>query len=122
MIKRELSFFLLVGLSTVFIDYAVYNLLLWSGWVKIGTSKAVSFLVGTFFSYFANKLLTFGHLESVKGSLFRFALLYMFTLGCNVGVNDWVLDQAKLLMYQIEIAFITATFASASLNFLGMKS
>src|SRR5262249_23008133 len=66
-IGTELSRFLVVGATTVAIDFLSYCLLLWFG-VSIAPAKAAGFLVGTVFAYFANSRFTF----NVDGSPRRF--------------------------------------------------
>lgn len=115
MISREALLFLIVGVLTVGVDFAVYNLLL--PVLPVTVAKMISFAAGTVFAYVANRFITFGNKS--RGSLWRFLLLYGMTLGINTGVNSLILNllgpQAKTL------AFLCATGASATLNFLGMK-
>lgn len=121
MIRKELAVFLLVGGSTVLVDYAAYFLLWKHLGVQINWAKASSFLLGTVFAYFANKLWTFGHKEAAPGSGWRFALLYAGTLGANVLANGLALHVLAPLGLARQIAFVFATGLSATLNFLGMK-
>jgi len=76
MIKRELGVFLVVGSLTVLFDFMTYRGLVWTSWLGIDLAKALGFLAGTLFAYFANRLWTFGHQEHAPGSSWRFALLY----------------------------------------------
>ncbi|MGY1449117.1 GtrA family protein [Pseudomonas chlororaphis] len=121
MIKRELAIFLVVGSLTVLIDYLTYRGLVWTGWMNIDLAKAVGFLTGTLFAYFANKVWTFGHKEHAPGSIWRFALLYAITLSANVLVNAGCLALLNTASIAVQIAFLIATGVSAALNFLGMK-
>ena len=79
MIKRELAIFLVVGSLTVLLDYMTYRGLVWSGWMNVDSAKAIGFLTGTLFAYFANRAWTFGHQEHIPGSWWRFVLLYTLT-------------------------------------------
>ena len=87
----------------------------------IAVAKALGFIVGTVFAYFANKLWTF---ESAKGgrSVFvMFMALYLTTLLINVGINSGVitaLGDAELVLL---LGFLAATGTSATLNFIGMR-
>ncbi|WP_083214372.1 GtrA family protein [Burkholderia stabilis] len=119
-IKREALIFLIVGTLTVAIDFLCYMLLLSVG-VQYAFAKAVGFVAGTVFAYFANRWWTFGHRQHAPGSVFRFVMLYMLTLGGNVLINHFVLLIVGQGEWAVRIAFLTATGVSAALNFLGMR-
>jgi len=121
MIKRELLIFLVVGSLTVLVDFVSYRGLIWSGKLDVDMAKAVGFLAGTLFAYFANRFWTFGHKPHAPGSAWRFVVLYMSTLGANVLVNSLALKLLVNSVAAVQIAFVLATGVSASLNFLGMK-
>jgi putative flippase GtrA len=121
MIKRELAVFLVVGSLTVLIDFLTYRSLVWTGWMNINLAKAIGFLTGTLFAYFANRVWTFGHQEHAPGSVWRFVLLYAITLSANVLVNAGCLALLSPLSIAVQVAFLIATGVSAVLNFLGMK-
>lgn len=121
MIKRELGLFLIVGGLTVVVDFLTYRGLLWSGLLGVAPAKALGFLTGTVFAYFANRLVTFGHRPHAAGSVWRFILLYALTLGANVLVNGAVLHGLQGFYQATQLAFLVATGVSATLNFVGMK-
>lgn len=121
MIKRELLLFLLVGLSTVMIDSATYFGLLSLDIMSVAMAKALGFLLGTLFAYYANRFWTFGHTESPPGSAWRFCLVYASTLLANVLVNALALQMLADIFGGPQLAFLIATGVSATLNFLGMK-
>lgn len=121
MIKRELGIFLLVGSLTVLVDFLTYRGLLWLAITDIDIAKAIGFITGTIFAYFANRFWTFNHKPHAPGSAWRFALLYLVTLGANVFVNEVTLDALGLIEKRVLLAFCVATGVSATLNFLGMK-
>ena len=118
--KRRIVIFLVVGTSTVVVDSAVYALLITQ--LVPSLAKALSFVSGTIFAYFANRFWTFGDIESAMGSVSRFALLYATSLFVNVAINGLVLN---LLVVSIDnaliFAFFVATGCSAALNYLGLK-
>lgn len=120
MIRRELPVFIVVGVLAVLTDFAVYRSLVWSG-LDTHTAKAMGFLSGTVFAYFANRLWTFGHTRPAQGSAWRFLLVYSITLAVNVQVNAIVLALLSGWFAAMQIAFLMATGTSATLNFLGMK-
>ena len=117
MIKREVSVFLVVGSLTVLVDFSTYRSLVWLAIAHVDIAKAIGFLAGTLFAYFANRFWTFGHKSHAPGSMWRFALLYTLTLGANVFVNALALR----LFANVLLSFLLATAISAILNFLGMK-
>jgi putative flippase GtrA len=121
MIKRELVIFLIVGSLTVLVDFITYRGLVFMQLLNVDMAKAVGFLAGTVFAYFANRFWTFGHKLSSAGSAWRFAVLYTATLAVNVYVNALALDKLASLTAAVQTAFILATGVSATLNFLGMK-
>lgn len=121
MIRRELAIFLVVGSLTVVVDFLTYHGLLWTGALDIGAAKAIGFLTGTVFAYFANRIWTFGDKEPASGSVLRFALLYAVTMGANVVINAFVIALPIKVSWQFQLAFLMATGTSAVLNFIGMK-
>jgi putative flippase GtrA len=121
MIKRELAMFLVVGATTVLVDFVSYRGLIGFEVMSIDMAKATGFLIGTLFAYFANRFWTFGHKPHVPGSAWRFAVLYASTLGANVLINSLALKLFADEIAAIPLAFLVATGVSASLNFLGMK-
>ena len=121
MIKRELAIFLIVGVSTVLVDFISYRGLIGFQVMEVDMAKAAGFLVGTLFAYFANRFWTFGHKPHVPGSAWRFSALYVSTLGANVLINALALKLLTDVAFAIQIAFLLATGVSACLNFLGMK-
>lgn len=121
MMKRQIKIFLIVGILTVLIDYIVYRGLVWSLPVHVDMAKAISFIVGTIFAYFANRSWTFQHQSPIKSSAIRFMMLYGLTLSINVGTNALCLMVFEPFNYKLVLAFLIATGLSALLNFIGMK-
>ncbi len=121
MIRRELARFLVVGASTVLVDFASYRGLLALAMTGTAVSKAAGFVAGTTFAYFANRFWTFGHAAHRAGSAWRFAAVYTSTLGANVLVNSLALRLLADAVGAVQIAFLVATGVSATLNFAGMK-
>ena len=121
-VRRQVIRFLVVGFTTVAIDYISYRLLIPLG-MGYAPAKAASFIIGTVFAYFANRFWTFGDPEShpAPGSVLRFGVLYATTLLCNVATNGALLAVFSGHPFAIQGAFVVATAISATLNFLGMK-
>ncbi len=121
MIKRELKIFLIVGVTTVLVDFIAYRGLLSLDIIALDMAKAIGFLSGTLFAYFANRFWTFGHKTHASGSAWRFMILYASTLATNVLINSLALTLLADMFSAIQVAFLLATGVSAVLNFLGLK-
>lgn len=121
---RQLIRFLMVGGTTVGIDFLSYSILLVFG-ASIDVSKIVGFLVGTVFAYFANRLWTFQEHRVVGNRIMSFVGLYGTTLLVNVLANRatiWIFSILGINQHlSLGIAFLIATGLSATLNFVGMK-
>jgi len=117
--SRELRRFLLVGSTTVGIDFLSYYALLWGG-VQIDVAKALGFISGMVFAWFANRSYTF-EARGGAGRLAGFVVLYLATLGLNVAANRFGVWILGVSIPGIVGAFLVATGLSATANFLGMK-
>ena len=121
MIKKELTVFVVVGVITVLIDFIVYIVLVEFRLSDVNVAKGVGFVSGTIFSYFMHRIWTFGHKTHKPGTVWRYVLLYMSTLGVNVSINSFILIFLLEFQFIILLAFLIATGASTILNFIGMK-
>lgn len=120
MLKTELRRFLIVGVTTVLIDFICYHLML----LLINSyapAKAFGFIMGSIFAYFINKIWTFRHRNVANYSVSKFALLYMTTLMINVGLNGIFILMFGTAWLSVQLAFLIATGTSAVINFMGMK-
>jgi len=118
--NSEVSRFIVIGMLTVLIDLVAYILFIVFGFGTV-FAKGLSFSSGTIFAYFANKNYTFESHGKGSMSFILFISLYFFTLVINILTNELILDLTSSFYYSILIAFLFATFISASLNFIGMK-
>ena len=121
MIQKEIRTFLVVGTLTVCVDFLFYQLILQSEVLPLSIAKALGFIAGTVFAYFANRYWTFNHRSSSAGSIVRFYLLYGLTLFVNVMTNALIIKALPSLDIAVYLAFIVATGLSAILNFIGLK-
>jgi putative flippase GtrA len=121
MITRELAKFLVVGFSTVFIDFVTYQGLIGFHLMPVNLAKAIGFLTGTLCAYFSNRFWTFGQVPHVSGSTWRFSVLYMSSLAVNVFINSVSLKLLSDEVGTVQLAFLFSTGVSAFINFLGMK-
>ena len=120
LLHSQVGRFLIVGITTVLVDFVVYLLLLFFDF-ETGLAKALSFSIGAIFAYFANRGYTF---QSKRKGLLRFILfsaLYILTLAINVGTNGLVLSILGTSQFFIIFAFLIATGLSAIINYIGMK-
>lgn len=119
-VSKEIKYFLLVGITTVFIDYLIYSL---SRKFLINSSqaKAFGFIAGSFFAFLANRNLTFRDTSNIWRNLYKFFILYSGTLFFNVIINKSLLNLFYDFYYNVQLSFLTATSISAMLNFIGMK-
>ena len=120
MLSRQLQRFLIVGFTTVAIDFAVYRFLIFLD-TPTAIAKGVGFISGTIFAYFANKLWTFDRAKGGRNVFALFIGLYVSTLTINVGVNSGVIAMLGQEEIPLILAFLTATGISATLNFVGMR-
>lgn len=116
--QRQAGRFLLIGGSSVLIDYACYSLLAGLGAPAMAV-KGMSYNAGMLFGFFGNKFWTFqAHAPSRREPLV-YAALYTVTLAVNVGLHaavlQWLGSDAKAF------AFLVATGATTVLNFIGLK-
>ena len=120
MLTRQLQRFLIVGFTTVAIDFAVYRLLLFAD-TPTAPAKALGFVAGTIFAYFTNRLWTFDGAKGGRTVFGMFVGLYLSTLAVNVGVNSAALAILGEDGMLTSLAFLIATGTSATLNFVGMR-
>ena len=119
-ISKPISYFLIVGIFTVFIDYSVYTFL--NNLISNNSlAKIVGFLSGTIFSFLANRSITFKNQNNILGQLIIFFFLYSTTLIINVVINKNLLNWLFDYNYKVHISFIVATSVTAIINFTGMK-
>jgi putative flippase GtrA len=119
-LNSEFGRFMVVGLTTVGIDFAVYSLLLLLD-MPTAHAKVLGFLGGSIFAYVANRFWTFDAGAGKAARIPLFLALYASTLGINVAANETVLALLGVSRLSVGVAFVIATGLSATLNFLGMK-
>jgi len=95
-------------------DTLVYFLLL--NFLSPSIAKTISFLAGTFIAFIVNKRWTFERSGRSLGEGLKLAILYLLTLGLNVGVNHFALF---LIPGANILAFFAATGMSTIINFIG---
>ena len=73
-VTQRLQRFLIVGFTTVVIDFITYRILLYLD-SPLVIAKGLGFIAGTAFAYFANKIWTFNR---AKGGVYVFSLFVFF--------------------------------------------
>lgn len=120
---KQIRRFLVIGVSSVLVDLAVYLLLTRLG---LGThmSKGISYVSGMVVGFIGNKFWTFESARRSMAEPITYVLLYATTLGINVAVNAATLALFAGLLpprWNKGWAFLVATGVTTVLNFLGMR-
>jgi putative flippase GtrA len=116
----QVARFGVAGLANVGVDLSVYSALLFWG-APIWVSKAIAFICGTAFAYWANKTWTF---RAGRGNAKQFsavAALYSVSMALNVGVNSLVIAMMDDGAFGRAVAYCCALVLSAAINFFGMR-
>jgi putative flippase GtrA len=120
MLTDQIQRFLIVGFTTVALDFVAYRILLYLD-SPLAVAKGLGFIAGTIFAYFANKLWTFNRAEGGRKVFGMFVGLYVTTLFINVGVNGLIIAISEERELFLALAFLVATGTSATINFIGMR-
>jgi putative flippase GtrA len=116
--RKQLARFLVVGGTSVAVDFAFYALLTRFSW-HADLAKAVSYLAGVIVGFCGNKWWTFESRRRSATEPISYLALYAVTLAVNIACNRGalaVLSESANLW-----AFLFATGITTVLNFLGMK-
>ena len=116
MLKKEVVRFITIGVFGTLVDYSIYIFSL--DILGVVFSKVLAFVCGGIIAFTLNKIWTFENKDKVHFQLFKFVMLYLFTLFINVSVNSLILS---FLEKKYLIAFTIATGIHTVLNFLGQK-
>lgn len=116
---KQVLRFLVVGSTSVAVDFAVYRLILSGGLLPRDIAKAASYLAGVVVGFFGNKWWTFESARRSAAEPVSYLALYAATLVVNVACNRAAL--ALLGESGGTWAFLFATGVTTVLNFLGMK-
>lgn len=111
--------FLLVGGTGVVIDFSAYFVFLNFG-IEASLAKAISFILGSIWAYFANWKFTFGARKG-KFTELAFAAVYLSALGVNTLTNSVAITVFDGFHWKYIAAFVAATGASTIWNFAGMS-
>lgn len=114
--NKEIYKFLIVGSSSVLLDFIIYRILVNNG-LDISLSKLLSFVSGSVFGFILNKYWTFNSKKKTFREIIYYIILYTITAYLNTGVNKFVLG----LYTNTTFSFLCATGVSTVINFLGQK-
>ena len=120
MLQKQLTRFLLIGIFVTTVDYAVYQYLLLI-FDNFFVPKGVGFIIGTLLAYLLNRRYTFSSRRNINSSINSFFSLYLISLVVNTNLNSLVISLFGNDTVTIHLAFVIATIASATINFIGMK-
>ena len=127
-IRRELSYFILIGFLATGVDFGLYWW--WHHYLPFSLAKTCSFICGSCVAYLLNKFITFQQHEHKRAEIFRFITLYVGSMTTNVFSNSfliWFIRMEFLNAWQqhtsgvIVFAFVAATGVSTVINFIGQK-
>lgn len=119
LLRSQIARFIAVGVCAVGVDLVSYLILVAAG-MEPAPAKALGFLAGAAISYTGGRYFVFRAEGGARGP-FLFAALYAVSLAMNVAVNDSVLSVFGTALPALLAGWLTATLASASLNFIGQK-
>jgi len=118
-LRKQFFIFIIVGITTVSIDYVSYLFIFYLFDIVI-LAKMIGYMLGTSFSFLANKKWTFADKGKEYNQVVKFLILYIFTMAVNSAVNTLALEFFSGPS-SINKSFVLATMTSAILNFIGMK-
>jgi putative flippase GtrA len=111
--------FLVIGVSCVFVDLAVYRLLGWKLNLRLDVAKGVSYWAGVVVGFVGNKFWTFRSTQKSLREPLAYVILYVCTMLANIACNGAVLS--ILGANATALAFLFATGVTTCLNFAGMR-
>lgn len=107
-------------MANVGLDLGVYVGLLALG-SQIWVAKAIAFVCGTLFAFFANRMFTFRSSDRSLRMFFAVCGLYIVSLIVNVVLNSTFIELLGDDRFGKAVAYAGAVLPSAAVNFLGMK-
>lgn len=115
--KAELLRFLFVGGLAVVIDATFYFLFTKFEILDPSWAKRVSFLIGSSWAFFMNKIFTFRQSKFRVSQPITFGIVYMAGFLLNSILHDILLNMTSLAT----LSFLFATGVSTCTNFVGLK-
>ena len=113
----EIYRYIIVGLCSVLIDFLFYYIFIYFEFMDPNYSKRLSFIMGAIFAFYANRTYVFKANEKKISQYILFSLLYFTSFILNSVIHDSVFLITGLTL----ISFLSATFISTAINFIGQK-
>lgn len=109
----------LIGMTAMFVSYNIFHLGYW-------VSSAMDYIIGSIFSYFANKYFTFKSEKKSAEEVIRFTInivvCYFISYGIAKPVMNMVLGNMNLSISVFEqLSMILGTCIFIVLNYFGQK-
>lgn len=115
-IRREIVFYVIVGILSVVIDFLSYNFLNNIFYLDNSNSKRLSYLIGSTSSFLLNKKITFKSPKKTFKEPILFSIVYLISFVLNSVTHDILLEYIDG-----SCPFIIATFISVIINYIGQK-
>ena len=123
-IPKFLIFCFVGGVATL-IDFVIFNLfayILGSGFLMPQISRILGILISMVWNFTMNRNITFRvREEKIKYKLPKWIIVYGITALINLAIFSLVISQIGNTLLGRNIAFVSGTAVSISLNFLGSK-
>ena len=81
--KREIIFYVIVGITSVIIDFSSYNFLTNIFYLDNSNSKRISYLIGSISSFLLNKRITFKSPKKTFKEPILFSIVYLYSFILN---------------------------------------
>ena len=114
--KREIIFYVIVGITSVIIDFSSYNFLTNIFYLDNSNSKRISYLIGSISSFLLNKRITFKSPKKTFKEPILFSIVYLYSFILNSVIHDIMLEYIDG-----NYPFVIATLISVIINFIGQK-
>jgi putative flippase GtrA len=115
-IRREIVSYIIVGITSIVIDFLFYNFLTDIFYLDNSNSKRISYLIGSTSSFLLNKRITFKSPKKTFKEPILFSIVYFFSFVLNSFTHDIMLEYIDG-----SYPFIVATFISVIINYIGQK-
>ena len=115
-VRREIIFYVIVGILSVIIDFLSYTFLNNIFYLDNSNSKRLSYLIGSTSSFLLNKKITFKSPKKTFKEPILFSIVYLISFVLNSVTHDILLEYIDG-----SYPFIIATFISVIINYIGQK-
>ena len=106
----------MIGVLSISIDFAVYNICQYNLGMSASRSKIFSYILSSINSFILNRKITFNSKSRSYKQPIKFIIIYCISLFFNSTVHDFI-----ILFEEEYLPFILATIISVLINFNGQK-